>query len=108
MTELKDKIKKLRTERGLTQEAVAEHLGISSQTVSKWERGLLSPDISLLPKIALLFDCSVDSLFDMDQVWGVEHRRKFEEKNKRPLLQKRLGGRLSGLDTGDRVEPRLL
>ncbi len=64
----------------MTQEAVAEHLGVSSQTVSKWERGLLSPDILLLPKIALLYQCSIDSLFDMDRIWSTEHRRVFEAR----------------------------
>ncbi len=78
--ELKNKLKELRLTHIMTQEAVAEHLGVSSQTVSKWERGLLSPDISLLPKIALLFKCSIDSLFDMELVWSVEHRREFESK----------------------------
>ena len=78
--ELKNKLKELRVAHGMTQEAVAEHLGVSSQTVSKWERGLLSPDISLLPQIALLFKCSIDSLFDMDLVWSIEHRKEFGEK----------------------------
>ena len=78
--ELKNKLKELRNSRNMTQEAVADHLGVSSQTVSKWERGLLSPDISLLPKIALLFKCSIDSLFDMDLVWSIEHRKEFGER----------------------------
>ena len=78
--ELKNKLKELRVFRNMTQEAVAEYLGVSSQTVSKWERGLLSPDIYLLPKIALLFKCSIDSLFNMELVWSVEHRREFEAK----------------------------
>ena len=77
---LENKLKELRTVRNMTQEAVAEHLGISSQTVSKWERGLLSPDIALLPKIALLFKCSIDSLFDMDLVWSADHRKEFVKK----------------------------
>ena len=76
--ELKNKLKELRTSHNMTQEAVAEQLGVTSQTVSKWERGLLSPDISLLPKIALLFKCSIDSLFNMEISWGPEHRREFE------------------------------
>ena len=75
--ELKNKLKELRMARRMTQEMVADRLGVSSQTVSKWERGLLSPDISLLPKIALLFKCSIDSLFDMDLVWSIEHRNEF-------------------------------
>ena len=78
--ELKNKLKELRLSRNMTQEAVAEHLCVSSQTVSKWERGLLSPDIYLLPKIAVLYKCSIDSLFDMELVWSVEHRREFENK----------------------------
>ena len=78
--ELKNKLKELRVAHSMTQEAVAEHLGVSSQTVSKWERGLLSPDITLLPKIALLFKCSIDSLFDMDLLWSIEHRKEFGEK----------------------------
>ena len=78
--ELKNKLKELRTSRNMTQEAVAEKIGVTSQTVSKWERGLLFPDISLLPKIALLFKCSIDSLFDMDLVWSIEHRKEFGEQ----------------------------
>ena len=78
--ELKNKLKELRVAHGMTQESVADRLGVSSQTVSKWERGLLSPDIALLPKIALLFKCSIDSLFDMDLVWSIEHRKEFGER----------------------------
>jgi len=85
---LKDKLKELRVARNMTQDAVAEHLGVSSQTVSKWERGLLSPDISLLPKIALLYKCSIDSLFDMDLCWSIEHRTEFGEKIRNLHTQK--------------------
>ena len=78
--ELRSKLKELRVSHCMTQETVAEYLGVSSQTVSKWERGLLSPDIALLPKIALLFKCSIDSLFDMELVWSIEHRKEFGKK----------------------------
>ena len=78
--ELRNKLKELRIAHNMTQETVAERLGVSSQTVSKWERGLLSPDIALLPKIALLFKCSIDFLFDMELVWSTEHRQEFEAK----------------------------
>ena len=78
--ELKQKLKELRLVRRLTQEEVAEALDVSAQTVSKWERGLLSPDIYLLPKIALLYRCSIDSLFDMSRLWSNEHQREFEAR----------------------------
>ncbi|MBR6557286.1 MAG: helix-turn-helix transcriptional regulator [Clostridia bacterium] len=61
--ELKDRLRELRKVRGITQEAAAEALGVSSQTISKWERGLRAPDISLLPRIALFYDCTIDHLF---------------------------------------------
>ena len=88
MTEFKTKLQKLRHAKGWTQETVAERLGVTAQTVSKWERGLLSPDISLLPKIALLYQCSIDSLFDMELIWSLEHRREFEVKIHELHIQK--------------------
>ena len=78
--ELKDKLKQLRNDRKLTQEAVADYLGISAQTVSKWERGLLSPDISLLPKLSYLYRCSIDSMLGVDAAYSAERRQEFEEK----------------------------
>ncbi len=47
----------------MTQEELSRQLGISAQAVSKWEQGLSSPDISLLPLIADVFHISVDELF---------------------------------------------
>ena len=49
---LNESIKKLRRERNLTQEALAEFLGVTFQTVSNWERGESYPDITMLPEIA--------------------------------------------------------
>lgn len=57
-----DKLKKLRTDRNLTQEKLADSLGVSFQTISKWERGESYPDISLLPEIAMHFGITVDDL----------------------------------------------
>ena len=56
-------IRQLRKQKGLTQEQVAERLGISYQAVSKWESGANTPDITLLPPIAELFGVSIDALF---------------------------------------------
>lgn len=56
------KIYEKRKEKGLTQEALAEKLGVSPQAVSKWENDASCPDIALLPKLAKLFEISVDEL----------------------------------------------
>ena len=79
---LKEKLKELRLSHALTQEQAAQKLGVSSQTVSKWERGLLSPDISLLPKIAELYDCTIDSIFGMKNIFTMKHHREIGKKLK--------------------------
>ena len=48
---------------GLTQEALAQQLGVTNQAVSKWESGQSCPDIALLPKLADLFGITIDELF---------------------------------------------
>lgn len=59
-------IKYLRQQNKLTQEQLADRLGVSYQAVSKWETNANTPDISLLPQIAALFDVSIDMLFSED------------------------------------------
>ncbi len=56
------RIVKHRKHLGLTQEQLAESLGVTAQAVSKWENDQSCPDISMLPKLAQLFDTTVDSL----------------------------------------------
>ena len=65
---LKEKLRSLRQQKNVTQEALANHLGITPQSVGKWERGEGYPDITLLPKIAFYFDVTVDELLCVDQV----------------------------------------
>ena len=52
----------LRKEKGMTQEELAEHMGISPQAVSKWENDQTCPDISALPKLSKLLGVTVDEL----------------------------------------------
>ena len=62
---LKDTLRALRQKKNVTQEALAAYLGITQQSVGKWERGEGFPDITLLPRIALYFDVTVDELLDV-------------------------------------------
>ncbi len=59
-----NKIKLLRTNKGLTQEQLAEQLHISGQAVSKWEKETSTPDITMLPKLADFFGITIDELMD--------------------------------------------
>ena len=64
MVKLGDKIRELRKQRGISQEKLAEHLGVTFQAVSKWESGATMPDVLLIPAIASFFEISTDELFD--------------------------------------------
>ena len=57
------RIKNFRLRRDLTQERLAELLGVSAQAVSKWETGASCPDISLLPQISAALGVTLDELF---------------------------------------------
>lgn len=61
-----DRLKKLRRDNGITQDVLAEYLGISYQAVSKWENNAGFPDISLLPAISGFFGVSTDYLLGIE------------------------------------------
>jgi len=65
---ISENIKTLRKAGNMTQDEVAEKLGVSPQSVSKWERDETFPDIALLPCIANLFQTSIDALIGMDRI----------------------------------------
>ena len=62
-----ENIKRLRQEKGITQETLADFLGVTFQSISRWERGDGYPDITLLPAIASFFDITVDDLFGISK-----------------------------------------
>ena len=79
MMYLSANLKKYRILKELTQEDVAEYLGITAQSVSKWERGESYPDITLLPALANIFETSVDLLLGMDTIRADETRRNIHK-----------------------------
>ena len=61
--EIGKQIKSLRQKRCITQEEMSQHFGVTPQAISKWERGVTTPDISLLPDISAYFGVTIDELF---------------------------------------------
>lgn len=83
MTTIGARIAKYRKEKGMTQEALADKLGVSSQAVSKWETDTSCPDISLLPTLAQVLGITVDELLtgksESVQLLPLERRKSLEE-----------------------------
>ncbi len=73
--EIGKQIKVLRQRRGVTQEALAQHLGVTAQAVSKWERGVATPDIAMLPDISAYFGVTIDELFAISDDTRMERIR---------------------------------
>ena len=62
-----------RKQHGLTQEDLAKALGVTNQSVSKWESAQCCPDISLIPQIAEIFEVSIDELFGKEPKVNAEN-----------------------------------
>ena len=84
---INENLKKLRKDKGNTQEELAEHLGISMQAVSKWERGEGYPDITLIPAIALYYNVTADRLLGMDETAVNAKIQEYEAKDYEIFLQ---------------------
>lgn len=76
---LGENINSLRLANKLTQEDVANFLGITKASVSKWEKGQSMPDILLLPELATLFHVTIDELIGYEPVLSTEQIRKLYE-----------------------------
>ena len=63
-----EKIKSLRKQQNISQEVLAQVLGVSFQAVSKWETGACMPDVTMIPAIAGFFEVSTDELFDFNLI----------------------------------------
>lgn len=63
MVVIANTIARLRRERGMTQEGLAEVIGVSPQTISKWENSTTYPDVALLPVLADVFGVTIDALY---------------------------------------------
>lgn len=78
-----NRITKFRKAKGMTQEELANQLGVSSQAVSKWENDISCPDISLLPKLCRVLGITADELLtgknDEVKMMPAEQRKPLEQ-----------------------------
>ena len=77
---ISENIRKNRRESNLSQEVFAERMGVSFQTISKWERGECYPDIEMLPKIANFFGITIDALMGADLCQEKEYVEALQEE----------------------------
>lgn len=75
-----ENIKALRKSSEITQEELAEMLGVSCQSVSRWESEVCYPDMELMPTIAKIFNTSVDALLGVDEITEKENINKYLER----------------------------
>ena len=94
--EIGNQIKQLRLRRGITQETLAQHFGLTAQAVSKWECGSAAPDIELLPSLSAYFGVTIDELFALsddtrmeriqNMIWDVRYLNPADVENERQFL----------------------
>ena len=68
-----ENLRRMRLEKGLTQEQLAEVFSVSPQAISRWENDQAYPDVTLLPGLAMFYETSID------EIVGMEHLRKAEK-----------------------------
>ena len=81
-----NRIAEKRRAAGLKQDEIAEKLGVSAQAVSKWENDVSCPDISLLPALASLLGCTVDTLLTGEKEPDVRLIPKEQRKSTDELM----------------------
>ena len=97
------RISELRKKKGITQDQLAEEMGVSSQAVSKWENDISCPDIGLLPQLADYFGVTLDELMRGDLEKEVQVVPESERKDPSKLIM-----RIKVLSSdGDRVNVNL-
>lgn len=88
---LGEKIQKLRKQRGLSQEALAEKVTVTRQTISKWELGQSLPDLDFIAQLSDIFSVSSDYLIkdemtEPDELPYKKRNYRLSERSKRIIL----------------------
>jgi len=77
---LAENLTRLRHEKGITQEKLADFLGVSKASVSKWETGQSLPDIAQLPRLAAFYDITIDALMGYEPKLTMAEVKEYYEK----------------------------
>ena len=64
-------LQKLRKQKSLTQEALAEAVGVARQTIAKWESGESTPDLEMSGRLASALEVTLDDLINIMRYWQV-------------------------------------
>ncbi len=99
MSSIGTKIAFYRKAKGMTQEELAEKLGVSAQAVSKWENDIACPDIQLLAPLSKIFSTTTDELLSTDPVKSVQllpenERRDIKELTLKIIVDSKDGDRV--------------
>ena len=73
-------ISKVRKEKNITQEQLADKLHITNRAISKWENGICLPDVSIMMELCKILDISINDLFIGEKTKNNENSKKLEEK----------------------------
>ncbi len=92
-----ENLKKFRLKQNLTQEKLADFLGVSFQTISKWERGETYPDITILPAIAQFFKVSIDELLGVNKAENEEELKRLLKEHDNLTDEKLILEHITGL-----------
>lgn len=82
MLKLSDNLAMLRHKKKKTQEEIADFIGVTKASVSKWENGQSMPDITILPQLAAFYDVTIDELMGYEPQLSSEQINKLHEKLK--------------------------
>ena len=83
-----ENIRRFRKKNDLTQEALAECLGVTYQSISRWENGTTYPDLELIPAIAEVLSVSVDELLGMPQIEKEKRAEKTFDELRRECMKR--------------------
>lgn len=84
--ELSEKILTLRKSKDLTQEQLAERLGVSRQSISKWESGQAIPELEKIVKLSGIFDATTDYLLKTSEIDELSIKTEILEKQQQQMM----------------------